>query len=214
MKTSSTGSVQTINKLQEMRLPTAIPLFGSAAAAYGWKLGASAGYVGQGMIMGNRVCLSMLAGSVAGFGILAPLAVRKGWASMSDTPTGSPSTAPSPSSSDEGSPQDTYAALQAADGELPALSLDAMVNDIPGLQTQIRRVHDDVALQSLKSAFQEHCNSESTAERIRGECNMARLHSVIDSGAFKFMDAMPFCIFLQMNDRQFKSGAWASVLAQ
>lgn len=105
--------MQTINKLQEMRLPTAIPLFGSAAAAYGWKLGASAGYVGQGMIMGNRVCLSMLAGSVAGFGILAPLAVRKGWASMSDTPTGSPSTAPSPSSSDEGSPQDTYAAFLA-----------------------------------------------------------------------------------------------------
>lgn len=30
--------------------------------------------------MGPRVCLSMLAGSVAGFGILAPIAVREGWA--------------------------------------------------------------------------------------------------------------------------------------
>ena len=74
--------VQTMNKLRAVQLPTAIPLFGTAAAAYGWKLGANAGYIGQGMIMGNRVCISMLAGSVAGFGILAPHAVREGWASL------------------------------------------------------------------------------------------------------------------------------------
>ena len=32
--------------------------------------------------------------------------------------------------------------------------------------------------------------------------------TVSDSGASKFMDAMPFCIFLQMNDQQYKSGVW------
>lgn len=68
-----------------LQLPTAIPLFGTAAEAYGFKLGANAGYVGQGMIMGPRVCLSMLAGSVAGFGILAPIAVHEGWATATSS---------------------------------------------------------------------------------------------------------------------------------
>ena len=45
-------------------------------------------------------------------------------------------------------------------------------------------------------------------ECIRGERNLARLHGVIDSGASKFMDAMHFCIFLQMNDQQYESGVW------
>lgn len=71
-------------------MPTSIPLFGSAAAVYGWKLGANVGYVGQGMIMGPRVCISMLAGAVIGFGVLAPMAVRNGWASDSQSsPDGS-----------------------------------------------------------------------------------------------------------------------------
>ena len=105
--------------------------------------------------------------------------------------------------------QDTYAVLQSVDGELPALSPETVAEAIPGLHTQVRRAHDDGAmLQSLKAVFQEHSNSESTVERIRGERNLARLHSVIDSGASKFMDAMPFCIFLQMNDQQYESGVW------
>jgi uncharacterized oligopeptide transporter (OPT) family protein len=74
--------VQVLNKLRGFHVQTTLPVFGTAAAAYGWKLGANAGYIGQGMIMGPRVCFSMLAGSVAGFGILAPLAVKQGWASI------------------------------------------------------------------------------------------------------------------------------------
>jgi uncharacterized oligopeptide transporter (OPT) family protein len=57
-----------------------VPLFGDAAARYGWRMGANVGYIGQGMIMGPRVCASMLAGSLVGFALLAPLAVARGWA--------------------------------------------------------------------------------------------------------------------------------------
>ena len=78
--------------------------------------------------------------------------------------------------------QDTYAVLQSMDGELPALSPETVADAIPGLQTQVRGSHDDAMLQSLKAVFQEHSNSESTVERIRGEHNLARQHSVIDSG--------------------------------
>ena len=88
------------------------------------------------------------------------------------------------------------------------ISLDTVADVIPALRTQVRRAHDDAMLQSLKAMLQEHSNSESPVERIRGERNLARLHSFIDSGASKFMDAMPFCIFLQMNDQQYKSGVW------
>ena len=62
--------------------------------------------------------------------------------------------------------QDTCAVLQ-VDGELPALSLDTVVNDMPGLQKQVRRAHDDVMLQSLKSALQ-HCNSECNGRAHQG----------------------------------------------
>ena len=56
--------------------------------------------------------------------------------------------------------------------------------------------------------LQEQCNSESTAERIRGERNVASMHTVMDSGASKFMDAMPLAIFMKMSDQQYKSGVW------
>lgn len=76
--------------MQQADIPTTLPLFGSAAAVYGWKLGANVGYVGQGMIMGPRVCISMLCGAVMGFGILAPMAVHNGWANESQSsPDGS-----------------------------------------------------------------------------------------------------------------------------
>ena len=74
--------------------------------------------------------------------------------------------------------QDTYAVLQSMDGELPALSPEAVADAIPGLQTLVRRAHDVAMLQSLKAVFQEHSNSKSTVERIRGERNLARMHSV------------------------------------
>ena len=34
------------------------------------------------------------------------------------------------------------------------------------------------------------------------------MHSNIDSGASKFMDAMSLVIFTHMNDQQYKSGVW------
>jgi hypothetical protein len=70
-----------MNAVQSTEYPTSIPLFGTAGDRYGWRLGANIGYVGQGMIMGPRVCFSMIAGSIVGFAFLAPTAVRKGWAS-------------------------------------------------------------------------------------------------------------------------------------
>lgn len=37
-------------------------------------------YVGQGMIMGPRTVMSMLAGAVVGYGIVAPAVRHAGWA--------------------------------------------------------------------------------------------------------------------------------------
>ena len=104
--------------------------------------------------------------------------------------------------------QDTHTALQVVHSDPPALSLDAVVNDIPSLQTQVMQAQDEAMLQILQSVFQEQCNSESTTERIRGEQILARMHSVIDSGASKFMDAMPFVFNTQVNDHQYESGVW------
>ena len=56
--------------------------------------------------------------------------------------------------------QNTYAALQAAHGDLPPLLLDTVVNDLPGLQTQVRQAHDKAMLQSLQAVFQARRNSE------------------------------------------------------
>ena len=50
--------------------------------------------------------------------------------------------------------QDTYAVLQLMDGELPALSPETVADVITGLQTQVRRAHDDAMLRSLKAVFQ------------------------------------------------------------
>jgi uncharacterized oligopeptide transporter (OPT) family protein len=77
--------LQFLNRNTSYQIPKEIPLFGQSAAKFGWVLGANAGYVGQGMIMGPRVCISMLGGAVVGFGILAPLAVSQGWATKSLT---------------------------------------------------------------------------------------------------------------------------------
>ena len=57
-----------------------VAIGGKTAGQLGWRLGINGGYVGQGMIMGPRVCFSMLAGSIIGFGMLAPLALARGWA--------------------------------------------------------------------------------------------------------------------------------------
>lgn len=51
-----------------------------ALTQWGWELAPSAGYIGQGMIMGPRTTASMLAGAVVGYGILGPVARRAGWA--------------------------------------------------------------------------------------------------------------------------------------
>ena len=51
-----------------------------AASRWGWVLYPSPGYIGQGMIMGPRTCLSMLAGAIVGFVVLGPVAREQGWA--------------------------------------------------------------------------------------------------------------------------------------
>lgn len=51
-----------------------------ALTAWGWELTPSAGYIGQGMIMGPRTVASMLAGAVVGYGVLGPIARHAGWA--------------------------------------------------------------------------------------------------------------------------------------
>jgi OPT family oligopeptide transporter len=63
------------------------------ATSFGWTITPSLSYVGQGMIMGLRTTLSMLAGSVVGWAVLGPLARSVGWApgSLSNSHTGAKS---------------------------------------------------------------------------------------------------------------------------
>ncbi|KAL8780400.1 MAG: hypothetical protein Q9213_006485 [Squamulea squamosa] len=59
-----------------------LPVFGLALANnWLWTLNPSPAYVGQGIIMGPATTLHMLLGAIVGWGILSPLAKRKGWAS-------------------------------------------------------------------------------------------------------------------------------------
>ncbi|GMH39989.1 hypothetical protein BSKO_07893 [Bryopsis sp. KO-2023] len=52
----------------------------SVLTDWGWTIAPQLGYVGQGMIMGPRTCVSMLAGAFAGFALLGPIAKSNGWA--------------------------------------------------------------------------------------------------------------------------------------
>jgi OPT family oligopeptide transporter len=56
-----------------------------------WTVNFSPAYVGQGIIMGAPTTFSMLLGAVLGYGVLSPLARRKGWAPgpVDDWETGS-----------------------------------------------------------------------------------------------------------------------------
>lgn len=58
-----------------------LPVFGTVAAStWLWTLNPSLAYVGQGIIMGTETTLHMTLGAVVGWGILSPLAKKKGWA--------------------------------------------------------------------------------------------------------------------------------------
>ncbi|CAG9467822.1 unnamed protein product [Pedinophyceae sp. YPF-701] len=50
------------------------------AAAWGWVLQPSAGYIGQGIIMGPRTGFSMLGGAVVAWAVVGPLVTAAGWA--------------------------------------------------------------------------------------------------------------------------------------
>ena len=81
--------------------------------------------------------------------------------------------------------------LQSADCELRARSLNTVVNRNPGLQAQLTQEHDYGMLQPLKAVSQKAHNPESTTENIRGEHDLANLHSVMDSGASKLIQTHP-----------------------
>ncbi|KYR00052.1 hypothetical protein DLAC_03195 [Tieghemostelium lacteum] len=58
-----------------------IPIMGMYMAnSWNWGLTPSLSYVGQGMIMGTKTGVSMLAGAILGWGILGPIAKSAGWA--------------------------------------------------------------------------------------------------------------------------------------
>lgn len=58
-----------------------LPVFGLALAeSWLWTLNPSLAYVGQGIIMGPVTTTHMLLGAIVGWGILSPLAKKKGWA--------------------------------------------------------------------------------------------------------------------------------------
>ena len=58
-----------------------VPIFGLPLAhKWLWTLNPSPAYVGQGIIMGPSTTLHMLLGALIGWGILSPLAKRRGWA--------------------------------------------------------------------------------------------------------------------------------------
>ncbi|EOD46529.1 putative oligopeptide opt protein [Neofusicoccum parvum UCRNP2] len=58
-----------------------VPIFGlSLASNWLWTLNPSPAYIGQGIIMGPETTLHMLLGAILGWGILSPLAKKRGWA--------------------------------------------------------------------------------------------------------------------------------------
>jgi len=58
-----------------------LPVFGRALAeSWLWTLNPSLAYVGQGIIMGPATTMHMLIGAIIGWGVLSPIAKRKGWA--------------------------------------------------------------------------------------------------------------------------------------
>lgn len=69
-----------------------VPIFGlHLASKWLWTLNPSPAYIGQGIIMGPETTLHMLLGAILGWGVLSPLAKRKGWAPgpVNDWETGS-----------------------------------------------------------------------------------------------------------------------------
>jgi uncharacterized oligopeptide transporter (OPT) family protein len=69
-----------------------LPVFGfTLAESWLWTLNPSLAYVGQGIIMGPATTTHMLFGAVVGWGILSPLAKKRGWAPgpVKDWETGS-----------------------------------------------------------------------------------------------------------------------------
>ncbi|TAQ89293.1 hypothetical protein B7494_g2366 [Chlorociboria aeruginascens] len=69
-----------------------LPVFGyTLAETWLWTLNPSLAYVGQGIIMGPATTTHMLLGAIVGWGILSPLAKRRGWAPgpVNDWETGS-----------------------------------------------------------------------------------------------------------------------------
>ncbi|KAK8862334.1 OPT superfamily oligopeptide transporter [Apiospora arundinis] len=69
-----------------------LPIFGAhAATTWLWDLNPSLAYVGQGIIMGPATTMHMLIGAIVGWGILSPLAHKRGWApgKISDWESGS-----------------------------------------------------------------------------------------------------------------------------
>lgn len=61
-----------------------------ALTAWSWTLQPSPSYFGQGLIMGPKTAVSMLLGTIVGWGILAPMAKAEGWATgpINDVATG------------------------------------------------------------------------------------------------------------------------------
>jgi len=58
-----------------------IPIFGTTlASTWLWTLNPSPAYVGQGIIMGPATTIHMLLGAIVGWGILSPLAKKRGYA--------------------------------------------------------------------------------------------------------------------------------------
>ncbi|KAK6518543.1 hypothetical protein TWF506_005681 [Arthrobotrys conoides] len=58
-----------------------LPIFGyEAAQTWLWALNPSPAYIGQGIIMGQSTTLAMLFGAIIGWGVLSPLAKKRGWA--------------------------------------------------------------------------------------------------------------------------------------
>ncbi|OMP87759.1 putative oligopeptide transporter [Diplodia seriata] len=69
-----------------------VPIFGlHLASKWLWTLNPSPAYIGQGIIMGPETTLHMLLGAILGWGVLSPLAKKRGWAPgpVSDWETGS-----------------------------------------------------------------------------------------------------------------------------
>ena len=87
------------------------------------------------------------------------------------------------------------------------LNPDLVAKELPGLQHTARRRRDEQLYNNIVELNKVDSKDPLRPQhQARAQRNLARLHSITDDTASKFMDALPMWQFLEMSNGQFKSG--------